>query len=76
MRYDAILLDLSLGESDGISLLQAVRDSVSDPVVVIVSGLEDRVRTASFRLAEGLGAARRRAVAQAGDAGGPAPHPR
>ncbi len=54
-RYDAVLLDLSLGESDGISLLQAVRDSVSDPVVVIVSGLEDRVRNASFRLAEGLG---------------------
>lgn len=54
-RYDAVLLDLSLGESDGISLLQAVRDSVSDPVVVIVSGLEDRVRAASFRLAEGLG---------------------
>lgn len=53
--YDAILLDLSLGEADGISLLQAVRDSVSDPAVIIVSGLEDRVRTASFRLAEALG---------------------
>lgn len=53
--YDAVLLDLSLGEADGISLLQAVRDSRSDPAVIIVSGLEDRVRSASFRLAEALG---------------------
>lgn len=55
IEYDAVLLDLSLGEADGISLLQAVRDSRSDPAVIIVSGLEDRVRSASFRLAEALG---------------------
>ena len=55
MHYDAVLLDLSLGEEDGISLLQALRDSLSDPAVVIISGLEDRVRSASFRLAEALG---------------------
>jgi len=55
VHYDAVLLDLSLGEEDGISLLQALRDSLSDPAVIIISGLEDRVRSASFRLAEALG---------------------
>ena len=54
-HYDAVLLDLSLGENDGISLLEAVRDSRSDPVVIFVSGLEDRVRHASTRLASALG---------------------
>ena len=53
--YDAVLLDLSLGEQDGIGLLQAVRDSHGDPAVIIISGLEDRVRSASFRLAEAIG---------------------
>ena len=30
-RYDAIILDLSLGQTEGISLLQVLRDSDSDP---------------------------------------------
>ncbi len=55
LRYDVVLLDLSLGESDGISLLQAVRDSISDPVVIFISHLDERVRTASPRLAPALG---------------------
>ncbi len=54
-RYDAVVLDLSLGESEGISLLQALRKSLSDPVLVFISRLDDRVRTASTRLAVALG---------------------
>ncbi|MGE0224406.1 MAG: EAL domain-containing protein [Acetobacteraceae bacterium] len=54
-RYQVVLLDLSLGESEGISLLQAVRNSVSDPVVIFISRLDERVRTASMRLATALG---------------------
>lgn len=54
-RYDAIVLDLSLGETEGISLLQAVRDGSGDPVLVFVSRLDDRVRTASVRLASAIG---------------------
>jgi EAL domain-containing protein (putative c-di-GMP-specific phosphodiesterase class I) len=54
-RYDAVVLDLSLGESEGISLLQALRKSLSDPVLVFVSRLDDRVRAASMRLAVALG---------------------
>ncbi len=53
--YDAVLLDLSLGESEGISLLQAVRDNVADPAVIFISALDQRVRSASTRLAASLG---------------------
>ncbi len=54
-RYDAIILDLSLGETEGISLLQAVRDSASDPILIFLSRLDERVRTASLRLATSMG---------------------
>jgi EAL domain-containing protein (putative c-di-GMP-specific phosphodiesterase class I)/ActR/RegA family two-component response regulator len=54
-RYDAVVLDLSLGESEGISLLQALRASGSDPLLIFISRLDDRVRTASMRLATALG---------------------
>ncbi len=53
--YDVVVLDLSLGEAEGISLLQVVRNSRSDPVVIVVSRLDDRVRTATARLAMALG---------------------
>jgi EAL domain-containing protein (putative c-di-GMP-specific phosphodiesterase class I)/ActR/RegA family two-component response regulator len=54
-RYDAVVLDLSLGETEGISLLQAVRDNGSDPAIIFVSHLDERILTASTRLASSLG---------------------
>ena len=54
-RYDAVILDLSLGETEGISLLRAVRDSASEPVLIFLSRLDERVITASLRLASGMG---------------------
>jgi EAL domain-containing protein (putative c-di-GMP-specific phosphodiesterase class I)/ActR/RegA family two-component response regulator len=54
-RYDAIVLDLALGETEGISLLPALRAGASDPLVIFVSGMDDRVRAASARLAGTLG---------------------
>jgi len=54
-EYDAIVLDLSLGESEGISLLQALRSSASDPTVIFISRLDARVRIASTRLAAAFG---------------------
>jgi EAL domain-containing protein (putative c-di-GMP-specific phosphodiesterase class I) len=53
--YHAIVLDLALGESESISLLPGLRASGSDPIVVFVSGMDDRVRAASARLAGTLG---------------------
>jgi len=54
-RYDAIVLDLSLGAREGVSLLHALRGGGADPLVVLVSGMDARVRTASCRLAEAFG---------------------
>jgi EAL domain-containing protein (putative c-di-GMP-specific phosphodiesterase class I)/ActR/RegA family two-component response regulator len=53
-RYDAIVLDLSLGAREGVSLLHALRGGGTDPLVVLISGMDARVRTASCRLAEAL----------------------
>jgi EAL domain-containing protein (putative c-di-GMP-specific phosphodiesterase class I)/DNA-binding NarL/FixJ family response regulator len=54
-EYDAVVLDLSLGETEGISLLRALRDAASDPTVIFLSRLDERVLTASLRLALGMG---------------------
>ena len=54
-EYDVIVLDLSLGEQDGVLLLHAIADSAADTVVVFVSGLDNRVRAASIRIATALG---------------------
>jgi EAL domain-containing protein (putative c-di-GMP-specific phosphodiesterase class I) len=54
-RYDAVILDLSLGDTEGISLLPALRDCASDPVVIFLSHLDGRVLAASLRLASTMG---------------------
>jgi EAL domain-containing protein (putative c-di-GMP-specific phosphodiesterase class I)/ActR/RegA family two-component response regulator len=53
--YHAIVLDLALGETESIRLLPGLRTGASDPIVVFVSGMDDRVRAASARLAGTLG---------------------
>ena len=53
--YDAVVLDLSLGETEGISLLRALRDGRGDPILILLSRLDERVLTASLRLASGMG---------------------
>ncbi|HEY3847185.1 MAG TPA: EAL domain-containing response regulator [Acetobacteraceae bacterium] len=53
--YDAVVLDLALGETEGISLLPRLCAGATDPVVIFVSGMDDRVRAASARLAGTLG---------------------
>jgi EAL domain-containing protein (putative c-di-GMP-specific phosphodiesterase class I)/ActR/RegA family two-component response regulator len=54
-NYDAVVLDLSLGETEGISLFRALRDAKSDPTLIFLSRLDERVITASLRLAAGMG---------------------
>ena len=54
-RYDVVILDLSLGETEGISLLQTLRMGDSDPVLVFISRLDERVLAASLRLAASMG---------------------
>ena len=53
--YDAVVLDLSLGEQEGVSLLRHFGTRRADPIVIFVSGMDSRVRAASARLATALG---------------------
>lgn len=54
-NYDAVVLDLSLGATEGVSLLHTLHGHGTDPVVVLVSGMDARVRAASCRMADALG---------------------
>jgi EAL domain-containing protein (putative c-di-GMP-specific phosphodiesterase class I) len=53
--YDVIVLDLSLRDHDGIELLRSIARARLDPVLIFVSGFDQRVREASARLAAALG---------------------
>jgi len=65
--YEAVVLDLSLGERDGIELLRTVYRCPSEPAVIFISGFDQRVRQAAARLALALG------LRVAGEIGKPLP---
>lgn len=57
-RYDAMTLDLSLGEHDGIELLRLVSQcGFHDMPIVIISGCDERILNSTRRVAESLGLA-------------------
>ncbi len=53
--YDVVIIDLCLGERDGMHLLRHLRRDHADPSVIFVSGVDDRIRAAAFRIATDLG---------------------
>ncbi len=53
--YVSVVLDLSLGEQDGVSLLHLIARARHPPKLVLMSGFDDRIRLAVSRLANGLG---------------------
>jgi EAL domain-containing protein (putative c-di-GMP-specific phosphodiesterase class I)/FixJ family two-component response regulator len=53
--YDVVVIDLCLGEEDGVHLLRHLRRNRADPSVIFVSGMEERIRAAAFRIANDLG---------------------
>jgi EAL domain-containing protein (putative c-di-GMP-specific phosphodiesterase class I)/ActR/RegA family two-component response regulator len=54
-HYDVVILDLCLGETEGISLLRVLREANADPIVIFISHLDERVIASSARLASNLG---------------------
>ena len=52
---DVVTLDLSLGDHDRVRLLRELATCRPLPVVILVSGMDDRVRAATRRLAEAYG---------------------
>lgn len=55
LRFEFVLLDLSLGEEDGLGVLPLLARFNPGGVVVLASGFDGRVLAASQRLASGLG---------------------
>jgi CheY-like chemotaxis protein len=53
--HDVVIIDLCLGEQDGIHLLKHLREHRADASVIFVSGMNDRLRAAAFRIAGDLG---------------------
>jgi EAL domain-containing protein (putative c-di-GMP-specific phosphodiesterase class I) len=54
-RFDFIVLDLSLGNEDGLEVLPLIARFNSTAVIVLASGFDGRILAASQRLASGLG---------------------
>jgi EAL domain-containing protein (putative c-di-GMP-specific phosphodiesterase class I) len=53
--FDAMTLDLSLGEHDGVELLRLIADhGLNAMPIVIISGCEERVLNSTRRVAQGL----------------------
>ena len=54
-EFDVIILDLSLGNRDGIELLRDIARQERDPLIIFISGFDERVRESAARLAVALG---------------------
>src|SRR5271167_2288111 len=54
-RFDFVMLDLSLGDEDGLGLLPLIARFNNDAAVVLTSGFDARILAASQRLASSLG---------------------
>jgi EAL domain-containing protein (putative c-di-GMP-specific phosphodiesterase class I)/CheY-like chemotaxis protein len=55
VRFDFVVLDLSLGAEDGLEVLPLIARFNPGAVVILASGFDGRVLAASERLASGLG---------------------
>lgn len=54
-NFDLVILDLSLGNRDGIELLRNIALNKRDPLIIFISGFDERVRESAARLAVALG---------------------
>lgn len=54
-RFDTVIVDLALGERDGIELLRSISKMRPIPRVIIVSGYEERILNAAVRFAHAAG---------------------
>jgi len=53
--YDAVVVDLSLGDHDGVEVIRNIARSGKRPDVIVLSGHEDRVRDAVVRFGRATG---------------------
>ncbi|MCP8940059.1 EAL domain-containing response regulator [Alsobacter sp. SYSU M60028] len=53
--YATIILDLSLGGRDGVELVRHVAEAGQSPSLLVVSGMEERIRDGALRYARAMG---------------------
>ena len=55
--FATLVLDLSLGEHDGVEVIRHLAETGQRPTVLVISGFDERIRDAAMRLARGVGLA-------------------
>ena len=53
--YDAVIVDLSLGNHDGVEVIRSIADRDQKPQLIVISGCEDRIRDAVISFAKAAG---------------------
>src|SRR4051794_37270096 len=54
-RHSVVVIDLALGQRDGLRLLRHLRRDHADPSLIFIAGAEAGVDAASFQAAQSLG---------------------
>ncbi len=54
-RFATLVLDLSLGERDGIEVIRHMAEAGHRPTVLVISGFDDRIRDAALRVVRAAG---------------------
>jgi EAL domain-containing protein (putative c-di-GMP-specific phosphodiesterase class I) len=55
--FATLVLDLSLGEHDGVEVIRHLAETGQRPTVLVISGFDERIRDAAMRLARSVGLA-------------------
>jgi len=56
-RFATLVLDLSLGDHDGVEVIRHLAEIGQHPTVLVISGFDERIRDAATRLARSVGLA-------------------
>jgi EAL domain-containing protein (putative c-di-GMP-specific phosphodiesterase class I)/CheY-like chemotaxis protein len=54
-KYNAVVLDLSLGDRDGVEVIRNIADGDHKPQLIVISGCEDRIRDSVISFAKAVG---------------------
>ncbi|PSC05728.1 diguanylate phosphodiesterase [Alsobacter soli] len=53
--YDIVAVDLSLGDQDGVEAIRLVAETGQKPALLVISGLDDRIRDGALRFGQSVG---------------------
>lgn len=53
--YECVVIDLSLGNHDGIEVIRHIVDTGKQPNIIVISGFDERIRDAAIRFGQSCG---------------------